>query len=372
VVLVEMSSAFGLDVAGLTWYAWFANLLFGLGAIPAGRLADRFGEKALLLAFFWLTAAGGVLVGVAGNTTLLAAGMTLLGIGTSIFHPVGNSLLAKTMHRPGRAMGTNGLWGSLGQAAGPLLAGAIAAAVSWRAAYLVLAPVMVGFALWLGALRIETPRVPTGRFLPTRIPVLIVILLLAMTCAGFNYFLVTTMLPTHIVARTPAGSLDSTLRGASIASFVYFIGGLGQYLSGHLVHHRDGRGLYVLIFLIQAPLVYLTGVLSGTPLIAAACAMSVFLFAAQPIENVLLSRFSPPEWKSTFFGFKFCLAFGIGSPGTPLSGWLQKQYGTGSVFTAGAAFVIAALCFALLALSRRTGAKAREEPAPAEAAAVGG
>jgi predicted MFS family arabinose efflux permease len=180
------------------------------------------------------------------------------------------------------------------------------------------------------------------------------------------------MLPTHIVARTPAGTLDTTLRGASIASFVYFIGGLGQYLSGRVVHHRDGRGLYVLIFLVQAPLVYLTGVLSGAPLIAAACAMSIFMFAAQPIENVLLSRFSPPAWKSTFFGFKFFLAFGIGSIGTPLSGWLQKQHGTGAVFTAGAGAVIAALFIALLALSRRSGREAAEAPVPTEAAAVGG
>ena len=94
-VLKEMAADFGMDVATFTKYAMISTVLFGLGAVPAGWLGDRWGEKRLLIAFFVLTGTGGLLIGVAQGGKVLAAGMALMGAGTSIFHPVGNSLLAK-------------------------------------------------------------------------------------------------------------------------------------------------------------------------------------------------------------------------------------------------------------------------------------
>jgi MFS family permease len=367
-----MATDLGLEIGEVTGLATISSVLFGLGAIPSGWLGDRFGEKRLLVAFYWLTAAGGILIGLARGTVMLAAGMALLGIGASIFHPVGNSLIAKGIAKPGRAMGTNGLWGSIGQAIGPVLAAQVAAMASWRFAYIVLAPLMVILGTRLARSKLEVPSDGARLTLP-RINGLLGLLLLAMTFAGFNYWLVITVLPRHIEAATQGGFLPDTVRGGYLTGLVYLIGGFGQYLAGHAVHHREGRGLYVLIFALQAPLVYLTGRFLGLPLIVTACAMSVLLFASQPIENVLLSRFSPVRGRSTLFGLKFTLAFGVGGLGTGLSGWVARAHAppgqleaTGAVFTAAALFIAGALACALAALMQKAPPPGKSVTAPGE------
>ncbi|MCH2585305.1 MAG: hypothetical protein MK138_11095, partial [Planctomycetes bacterium] len=56
----EIRSSFdGLGAEELTSLASISLVLFGVGAIPAGWLSDRYGEKPLLVAFFLLSAAGG-------------------------------------------------------------------------------------------------------------------------------------------------------------------------------------------------------------------------------------------------------------------------------------------------------------------------
>jgi MFS family permease len=359
----EMADDFGLSLKEFGAYASISTTLFGLGAIPSGWLGDRFGEKRLLLAFYWLTAAGGVMIGLARGTAMLAAGMALLGIGASIFHPVGNSLIAKGIPMPGRAMGTNGLWGSFGQALGPMLAVVIAAMLSWRAAYIALAPIMALFAMRLQSATLDVPR-SEARIVPPRVGLLLSLLLLAMTLAGFNYWMVTTALPEHIEANTPAGFLPDAVRGGSLTSLIYLIGGLGQYLAGRAVHHREGRALYIAVFVLQAPLVYMVGRLGGLPLVVIASAMSVFLFAAQPIENVLLARFSSARGRGTLFGLKFTLAFGIAGVGPWLSSWVEESHGGPAVFTAAALFIAGALACGAAAFLCRPAAPESGGPAP--------
>ena len=375
-VLAPMSESFGVTIPDLAGYATILAVLFGLGALPSAWLGERFGEKGLLVAFFVLTAAGGALVGLGRGTAALAVGMASLGIGTSIFHPVGNTFIAKGIALPGKAMGTNGLWGSLGEAIGPLFATLMSALVSWRASYLVLAPVMLLLAAWLASTRFDMPARRTARSAgePAEKDAsgrwgVLGLLLLAMTLAGFNYWMVKTMLVKHIELQSGLERESAALRAGYWTCAIYLVGGVGQYLAGHLVHRRDGRGAYILIFALCAPLVYLTGRqwLTGIPLIGVAMLMSLVLFASQPIENVLLSRFSPERWRSTFFGLKFTMAFGFGGAGSWLSGEILEKRGMSAVFTTGSLFLLGALALAVVARTRRLPRHAalEAEPVPA-------
>jgi len=351
VVLTEMGQEFGVTWAAMTPYATISIVFFGLGAIPAGWLGDRLGEKRLLVAFFVISAAGGTLVGVAQDLYQLAAGMAILGLGTSIFHPVGNAFIARGIRNPGRAMGINGLWGSVGEAVGPLVTVQIAALASWRWAYVGLAVPSLALAVWLACTTIElrshsgAPQEPTRR----KFPAVLVLLLLAMTCGGFQFWIIKTVLPGYLQAETSRSLLPDALRAGYLVSLVYLLGGAGQLLAGRLVHRREGRGLYLVIFAVSVPVIYTVGKLQGGILLPAACVMAVFMFAAQPIENVLLARYSPPGLRGLIFGIKFTLAFGIGGLGASLSGAVETRYGLGDAFTAAAAFTTLALGLALAA-----------------------
>jgi len=356
-LLEPMRASFGLSLNVFTQYAMISNILFGLGALPAGWLGDRYGEQRLLVAFFWLTALGGLVVGLAQGPMTLAAGMGLLGLGTSIFHPVGNSLLAKSARFPGKAMGVNGLWGSIGTAAGPLYAWLLTSWTgSWRWSYigLFLPMVLLGFALAAAPLESDleeeeaTPPVPdptarTAKRAGPSLTLVVLLLLGATTCGGLTFHLITTMLPTL------AGASDSLARGSWIASGIYLIGGAGQIIAGWFVDRCEGRGLYVAVLATSAPLVWVVGQLQGGPLLWMGGAMAVFLFAVQPVENVLLARYAPPGRRGAVFGMKFILAFGLGGLGTGLAGAIAKNHGVPTVFTVAAAVTATAAGLALAA-----------------------
>ncbi len=396
-MLRPMQESFGVDLRELTVYVSLSNVLFGLGALPAGWLSDRYGEKAMLVAFFLITAGGGILVGLAHGKVALAVGMIVLGAGCSIFHPVGNAMISKGIPDAGRAMGVNGLWGNVGTAAAPLVAASVALAFGWRTAYVALAlpTALLGILLLRSSLQIEdgtsaakeatrdarNSEATDAHRRPVRVvatdvggswKVFIAALLVAMTCGGFYFHLITTMLPTHLGEQLPdrvhgwIGSLipasvhtrlTSEFDGALLASFVYAIGGAGQLFGGAIVRNRDARSPYLFVLMAAAVLVLSLAFASGWSLVALAAAMAIFVFAAQPIENVLLARYSPARSRGVLFGAKFILAFGVGGLGTLLAGHIERESGVAAVFSWAAAFTaLAALAaFSVLFLFRRAG-----------------
>jgi len=371
----EMRASFGLSDEGLTKLASISLVLFGAGAIPAGWLSDRYGEKPLLVAFYVLSALGALVIGLAPDTLTLGCGFAIVGLGTSIYHPVGLALISKGLRRPGRGMGINGLFGSLGTAVSPLVAAGVTWWTDdWRWAFLVLtAPtLLLGLAMGVcdfgGRLSIDAAQPPAniakpGDGTPSRQPGerralyrIVAWLLAAMACGGVYYALVITKLPELLAANVESEFLERDVTKKTwLPFFVYLIGGASQIIGGHLIDRRDGRGMYVVILLIAAPLIWALGRLHDAGLVGTACAMAFFLFAVQPVENTLLARYSPPALRGVVYGLKFVIVFGAGMGiGTWLSGRVAGHYGLGDVFTCAAVFAWTAAVFAIVASAVRT------------------
>ena len=104
--------------------------------VPAGLLAERWGERRLLAAGTALTALGFVVAaGVTGFAPLLLV-LLLAGLGSGVQHPLSSSLVSKAYETGLRraALGTYNFSGDLGKIAGSVAAAAAAALVGWRAA----------------------------------------------------------------------------------------------------------------------------------------------------------------------------------------------------------------------------------------------
>jgi MFS family permease len=101
-------------------YAVGAFVLFGLGSLPAGRLGDHWGRRAMMLVFFFGIGVSSLLVAAVQGPWQLAAALTLLGAFSAIYHPVGIPMLVQGAPRPGAVIGVNGLAGNLGIAAAAL------------------------------------------------------------------------------------------------------------------------------------------------------------------------------------------------------------------------------------------------------------
>jgi MFS family permease len=104
--------------------------------IPAGFLAERWGERRLLAAGTAVTAVGFVLAGWAGGFLPLLVLLLAAGLGSAVQHPLSSSLVSKAYETANRrtALGTYNFSGDLGKAGVAAAVGLLAGLVGWRAA----------------------------------------------------------------------------------------------------------------------------------------------------------------------------------------------------------------------------------------------
>ena len=141
---------------------------------PVGLLAERLSERKLLAAGTAVAALGFLLLGWAGGFAGLALFLVLAGVGSSVQHPLGSSLVSRAYERGARraAIGIYNFSGDLGKLAVPALAAVIIAGLGdWRWAtggsagigLLAAAATVVAFGMFVGVPPARRPAVaPRG------------------------------------------------------------------------------------------------------------------------------------------------------------------------------------------------------------------
>lgn len=351
----------GHGAMGLLGFASY--LAFGLGAPLAGWLADHYGPRRILE----LTAAGMAatctLVALAPDVALLGPGLFLLGLTASLYHPAGLGLLS-TSARRGRAFAIHGVGGSLGLAAAPALAGSIAvmAGGSWRAPYWAGA---LGSLALLAALRRWVPAgggrraAAAGAAAEERSrPMALAVALVMMTALGLCYRGSLTFLPEvlgqGLAPKIPGASAVAI--GGWVATLALLLGVAGQWVGGGILFHRFRlEALFGTLLVPCLVGLLVMGRLDGWWLALGAGLFGFFFFAAQPVGNGLVARFTSEARRSTGYGIHFLLTFGVGSAGAWIAGASIERWGPGSAFLSmlvpgGLAVLLAAV---LVALPRR-------------------
>jgi MFS transporter, FSR family, fosmidomycin resistance protein len=104
--------------------------------IPAGLLAERWGERRLLAAGTALTACGFIAAGMVGGFLSLLSVLLIAGLGSGVQHPLSSSLVSKAYETGPRraALGTYNFSGDLGKVAVPAAVAFAALVVGWRTA----------------------------------------------------------------------------------------------------------------------------------------------------------------------------------------------------------------------------------------------
>lgn len=104
--------------------------------VPAGILAERWGERRLLVAGTAVAGLGFVAAGWAVGFASLALILLAAGLGSGVQHPLASSLVSRAYEEGRRraALGTYNFSGDVGKAAVPALVALATAAVGWRTA----------------------------------------------------------------------------------------------------------------------------------------------------------------------------------------------------------------------------------------------
>ncbi|MER9105253.1 MFS transporter [Mesorhizobium sp. M0848] len=113
--------------------------------VSAGRLADMFGRRPLLLGGIALFTSASVLCGLAPTLWLLIAARAVQGLGAALMMALTLAFVAETVtkDRIGSAMGLLGAMSAIGTTLGPSLGGLLIAGFGWRAIFLVNVPLGV-------------------------------------------------------------------------------------------------------------------------------------------------------------------------------------------------------------------------------------
>jgi MFS family permease len=322
---------------GMAWqdlmpYTVGAFVMFGLGSLPAGRLGDLWGRRAMMIVFFLGMGVSGLLVALAPDAWSLAAALTLMGVFASIYHPVGIPMLVQNTRTPGFTIGLNGLAGNLGIAVAALLTGFLVKYFGWRMAF----AVPGGFALVFGALfAFVAPRehvAPARRAQKTveLPPSVMARVLLVMTLAAISSSLIfnfTTNGNGRLLAERLAGLVDDPATLGTLLAMVYTVASLAQLVVGRLIDRYPLKWIYLPIAASQVLLFTLASQATGWPLYAAMLAFMVFVFGAIPFIDAMIVQYVDDRMRSRVSGMRLAVSFGVSSLAVYLLGPTVKAAG---------------------------------------------
>jgi MFS family permease len=339
-VLLIFATAVGaiaLDFGFARWedlmpFATGAFVLFGLGSVPAGRLGDHWGRRAMMVVFHFGIGVSCLLAALTQSAWQLAAALTLMGAFASIYHPVGIPMLVQHTSRPGAVIGVNGLVGNLGIAAAAVMTGFLVKYFGWRMAFAVpgVITIALGILFWRVVPQEDGPparRAPRQSDLPrSELVKAVLVLTVTSTCASLVFNFVTNGNAELMADRLRNVTADPAVIGA-LLGVVYVVASFSQLVVGRAIDRYPLKRLFLFIVVAQIPLFLLAAVASGWAFYATAIAFMAFVFGAIPFTDALIVRYVDDRMRSRVAGVRLAIALGVSSLAVWMLGPLVKANG---------------------------------------------
>jgi len=351
--------------------------LFGIGALPGGVLADRYGSRALILAC--LAGMGGafLLLSFATGVVTIAIALGLWGIAASVYHPSGLSLISTGVEDRGTAFAYHGMAGNVGIALGPLVTALLLVTFDWRiVTRLLVVPAAVAIAYAVTAEFDETAAVSVdGGTDQSMSPAKFVADSRALFTAGFGLAMLVVMmnglfyrgtltfLPDVLGTILPPVSdvIQLFERGSPLASefdlssYLYVgllaVGIGGQYVGGRVSDRIEPTTGLAVVFgsLVVVAAGFIPAARAGLlPLLVASAVLGFLLFALQPLYQATIADHSPPDDRGLSYGYTYLTSFGVGAAGAAIAGYLLSVVSADGTFLALAVFPALGAIFAVV------------------------
>jgi MFS transporter, FSR family, fosmidomycin resistance protein len=303
-----------------------AQIMFGAGALPAGWLGDKWSPRAMLAISFIGTGLASVALGFAQSPSQIGLGLTVLGFFASIYHPVGIAVLVRTAKYRGRALGINGVFGQMGMATAPAIAGFLTTMFSWRVAFIApgVLSILVGIAFLILVRHIPpatTRARQPGEEAPNMRPILFLftVLLVISACEGLTFQSVSVAMSKLLEHRV--SFLEGALWKVGAANaLVFCFGAIGQLTVGFLADKFPLKRLIIVIFALQAPLLFIAAMAWGWSLIVAVVAMATVVSGIQPAIDSMLAHVVPVEYHARAYGIRLITSLGVATVGIGMVG----------------------------------------------------
>ena len=318
--------------------------------VPAGIVAERYGERAVLVVGTVLAGVAYVLLGWAGGFLSLAAFLVVAGTGCGTQHPLVSAIISRAYPASGRraALGTYNFTGDLGKVVAPAAVAAGAAAYGWPASAAAYGIFALCGAVALGALlpgRTASPgeaeprprrQEPKGWGITDRRGFAILSAIGMIDSGARLSFL--TYLPFLLVEK---GASIATI-GQALA-LVFAGGAAGKLVCGHVA---ERAGILRTVVLTEAATTALIAAAILLPLDMTMAVLPLLGVALNGTSSVLygtIGDFVEGDRQARAYGLFYTLGIGAGAVSPLVFGVVSDLWGVATALAAIAGFVVPVL-----------------------------
>ena len=352
---LRLTTEWGLSYAQLIPYATPGFIAFGVCAIPAGWLADKWSRQGMMVVFFIGIGLSSVLAGAAANPTQIAVCLALVGVFAAIYHPVGLAMVVQGRTKTGLRLAVNGVWGNLGVASAALMTALLIDFSGWRSAFYLNGMLSIGIGLgyWYfvrhylqvqGVAKAET--LVSEAIGADNIRRIFAVILVTTAIGGLVFQSTTFALPKIFDERLSDLTASATTNGWCVF-IVFAIAAGGQVLVGKLLDHYPVKRIFATVAALQCVLFAVMINAEGHLALILSIAFMLVVFGQIPINDVLLGRIVSSEWRSRAYALRYLVTFSVMASAVPLIAWIHQHGGFGRLFTV---LSIAAICIFLAVL----------------------
>jgi len=363
---LRLTGEWGLSYAELIPYATPGFIAFGVCAIPAGWLADKWSREGMMVVFFTGIGLSAIFAGLAGSPVQIAISLTLVGLFAAIYHPVGLAMVVRDKSKTGLLLAVNGVWGNLGVASAALLTGLLIDLSGWRSAFYLtgFVSILIGVSylrfIRNNPLPLNSDNRKTVQSSDSNSKDLwrIFAIILVTTAIGGLVFQSTTFALPKVLEERLSDIAGSATMNGWYAFIVFSIAAGGQLVVGQLLDKYSVKLIFVVVAALQALFFTVMIQLEGVTALLVSIAFMLVVFGQIPINDVLLGRVVRSEWRSRAYALRYLVTFSVMASAVPFIAWIHQHWGFDRLF---AVLAFAAVCI-LLAVLLLPGARLPAEP----------
>ncbi len=375
IAALALAREWGMSYAALIPYATPGFIAFGVCAIPAGWLADKWSREGMMVIFFIGIGAASMLTALAQSPVQIGFGLFAVGCFAAIYHPVGLAMVVHGRVKTGVPLAINGIFGNMGVASAALIAGYMIDHAGWRAAFVLpgAAAIATGLAYWAFVRNDSVRReardaaadaaAPHAGSIDRRILARVFAIIFFSTAIGGLIFQSTTFsLPKIFDERLGDIAGTATLIGW-YTFLVFAVAAFAQLVVGYLVDRHSIRVVFAFVAALQAIFFAVMQQMTGVGALFVAIAFMLVVFGQIPINDVLVGRITRSEWRSRVYAFRYIVTFTVASTAVPMIAWIHSDWGFSTLFVV---LAVAAVSILACVLMLPRGGVVLQQAAPAE------
>lgn len=357
VAALALTREWGLSYAALIPYATPGFIAFGVFALPAGWLADKWSREGMMAVFFVGIGLAAIATAFARTPIEMGIGLFVVGVFAAIYHPVGLALLVERASKTGTGMaiGINGVWGNLGVASAALITGYFIDNGGWRLAFIFpgLVSILIGLGYVLlfhtemrwqsagGRSKAKSSLGPLPPDLKAMLIRLSAIIFFTTAVSGIVFQSTTFALPKVFDERLTGIAGSATVIGW-LAFFVFAIASVAQIVVGRLLDRLGPRTVFLGAASIQLVFFSLMPGLADWAALIVALAFMLGAFGQIPINDYMIGKLARSDMRASIYGVRYIVSFAVLAAALPLIAWIHQGWGFDRLFQvlAGAAGLI--------------------------------